>query len=758
MTDKTNILGVAAKQPVFEALQLLMGAGHELIPLNGKVPSAKGWRAAKPLEPEQAFDRLELAKGNVGVRLRPTDLVIDVDPRNFDKGDDPVRRLEAEFNIRLADWTTTVTGSGGTHHYMRVEGGQSFLNELAAYPGIEFKAFGRQVVAPGSIHPETGRRYVLRRPDPLDERVDAPAALLDLIRRSVGASAAEPGILTPDELADFLGLLDPTEFASNDLWFPVMAGSHHATGGDGLEEFLAWSAGDAGYVGHEARIAARWNSLRADSVGVRVTVGSLAELLRRKGHANAGNALSLKIDEANRSDPLDDFPDDFDDLPNFIDQKRPGDALLNRINESRFTVLTNGKYLVGRERRDERMKREVVDWSPDEAARKHMNIKSVETPEGRTVPLGDWWLKHPMRRQYDWVVFDPSPEPTTPDTYNLWRGWAVEPKIGDWSMLNRLLRDVLCRGDQVSYDYAMRWAAFMVQRPSTPAEVALVFKGPKGVGKGTFGRALKELAGQHGRQVAQPEHFTGRFNEHLADTILLFVDEGLWAGDKKVEGALKNLITEPTLTFEGKNKPIIEGPNHLHVVIASNEDWVIPATPDERRFAVFEADGDAKAKLPSGFFEGLNAQMQSGGLAAMLHDLLAADLGDWHPRRDIPQTEALAAQKVEGFRSDPIAFWWHRCLEDGQIDTLAGPSMWPASFDADSAGKDAMLLSLDAQARAMGKRVEFTKTKLARFLSKVGVDVRARTRQGGKVWAVPTLEEARADFDAWIGSPLDWDR
>src|SRR5690606_8498460 len=116
---------------------------------------------------------------------------------------------------------------------------------LDAYPGVEFKAHGRQVVAPGSIHPETGRPYASRVPDPLDERADAPEGLLDLIRRPVGASDAEPGILAPDDLAELLALLDPTEFASNDLWFPVMAASHHATAGDGLEEFLAWSAGDS---------------------------------------------------------------------------------------------------------------------------------------------------------------------------------------------------------------------------------------------------------------------------------------------------------------------------------------------------------------------------------------------------------------------------------------------------------------------------------------------------------------------------------
>lgn len=755
MPDDSNTPGMAPKQPAFEELGPLIDAGFELIPLNGKAPATKGWRHAKPLAPDKAIDRLELDKGNVGVRLRPTDLVIDVDPRNFDEGDDPVARLEADLGVHLADWLTTETGSGGAHHFMRVSDGLTFVNELDGYRGIEFKAFGRQVVAPGSIHPETGRRYALRRPDPLDEKVDAPQQLIDLVQRPAIGSEVEPGVIEPEALAEYLSLLDPTEFASNDLWFPVMAASHHATGGDGLEEFLAWSAGDAGYVGHEARIEARWNSLHADRAGRRITAGSLAELLRKRGHATAGDELSMRIDEADRTDPADDFPDDLDDLPDFI-HDAPRETLLDRINRDRFTVLSGGKYLVGREWHDARMQRHAVEWFPDEAMRKHMNIHSVSKPDGKTEGLGDWWLRHPKRRQYDRVVFDPTPGASIAEVYNLWRGWSVEPKKGDWSLLKRLLRDVLCGGDEASFDYVMRWAAFMVQHPSTPAEVALVFKGQKGAGKGTFGRELKALAGQHGRQVAQPEHFTGRFNEHLADTILLFVDEGLWAGDKKVEGALKNLITEPTMTYEGKNKPIIDGPNHLHVVIASNEDWVIPATPDERRFAVFEADADARAKLPASFFDDLNAQMRGGGRAAMLHDLLAMDLGDWHPRKDIPQTEALAAQKVEGFRSDPIAFWWHRCLSDGKLDGVEGPGLWPEPFEADTIVKDAMIDGLNYQARMMGKRAEFTKTKLARFLGRVGVDVKARNRKGAKVYAVPSLEDARKAFEDWVGAPLDW--
>jgi hypothetical protein len=754
-----------AEAPSFEfapeELEAFRGTGYELIPLHapdaldkrgrpiGKAPVGR-WRIDTPLDVDEA--KQHLAEGrNVGVRLRETDLVVDVDRRHFKEGDDPVERLQKDLGIGLFDWPHVVTGSGGDHFYLTIPTGFAVSDTVEAYPGIEFKAHGRQIVAPGSSHPATGKPYL--RDDiadvPFAAATAAPDKLLELIRRPKRPSAAEAGDYSPEQIELLLGGLDPAEYREHGRWLELMMACHHASAGEAREEFIAWSTSDPQYANDAWTIGRRWDSLHADGVGKRVTVKTLFRAL-----INAGNGQL--VDEVNRSDPADDFPDDLGDLPDFIGEQQPRDTLLDRINAGRFTVLSGGKYLVGREYLDDRMERHVVEWFPDEAVRKHMNIRSIETPDGKQKGLGDWWLKHPERRQYDRVIFDPSPTATPPEVYNLWRGWAVEPKKGDWSLLKRLVRDVLCRGDQASFDYVMRWAAFMVQQPSNPAEVALVFKGAKGVGKGTFGRQLKSLAGQHGRQVAQPEHFTGRFNEHLADTILLFVDEGLWAGDKKIEGALKNLITEPTLTFEGKNKPIIEGPNHLHVVIASNEDWVIPATPDERRFAVFEADADAKAKLPASFFEDLNEQMRNGGRAGMLHDLLAMDLDGWHPRKDIPQTEALAAQKVEGFRSDPLAFWWYRCLENGRIGYMGEPDAWTEPFEADSMVKEDMVDGANAQARAMGKRAEITKTKVARFLGKVGVDVGARNRKGAKVYAVPNLQDARKAFEVWVGAPLDW--
>jgi Family of unknown function (DUF5906)/Bifunctional DNA primase/polymerase, N-terminal/Primase C terminal 2 (PriCT-2) len=721
-------------------------AGHDLIPLIGKRPAESGWRRNAPLPASKAKARLDGGQ-NIGVRLRGNVLVIDVDPRNFEPGDDPYARLEKDFG--LSDAPLVRTGGGGFHCYCSKPAEIDVEHHLEGYRGIEFSSVGRLVVAAGSIHPDTMRLYSLD-DDPLalslSEAAEAPVALLDAIRkRPEETSTGNVEEISPMQLEKLLSKLDVTNYGGNhDDWFKIMAACHHSTGGAGVDEFVEWSVSDAEYINDEAEIRKRWQSL-----GFKPNAIKLGTLLKALSNAGRG-AL---IEEVLRSPAEDDFKDE-PELPLTAE-----DLALAEMNKTHFTVLEGGKYLVGRERMHPTLGTFTVDWFGPTAVRSHLDSRTVTLDSGNTAALGSWWAKHPRRRQYDAVTFDPSPTRKHVNIYNLWRGWAVEPVSGDWSLLKRLLLEVLCAGDQAAFDYVLRWSAFMVQRPEIPAEVALVFKGSKGAGKGTFARALRDLAGMHGKQVAQPEHFVGRFNEHLQDCILLFVDEGFWAGDPKAAGALKNLITEPVLTFEPKGKPIVSGPNMLHVVIASNEDWIVPASTDERRFAVFEASTVVRKNLPPGFFDDLNKQMKKGGIEALLYDLLKMELGSWHPRDAIPHTQALVDQKLQAFRRDPMAFWWHGLLETAGLELKKGKTKqsWEdGDVDVNSTDKQFLAADLSEVARSMRRHGTFSLTAVAQFLRKVGVDVEARDRTGNRVWRVPRLVEARAAFEDYVGGKLEW--
>lgn len=198
----------------------------------------------------------------------------------------------------------------------------------------------------------------------------------------------------------------------------------------------------------------------------------------------------------------------------------------------------------------------------------------------------------------------------------------------------------------------------------------MCFKGEKGTGKGTLGRAAAMLAGSHGLHISSPEHLVGRFNSHLQNCICLFADEAFWAGDKAGEAKLKQLVTEPTIAYEGKGRDAVMGKNHVHIIMAANGDWVVPAGLDgERRFAVFAVN--SKRRGDKAFFKALNDQLyEEGGIEGMLFDLLSRDIKGWAPRDEVPATKALVDQKV--LTMDDVERWWYNKLLDGMLPNARG--------------------------------------------------------------------------------------
>lgn len=378
---------------------------------------------------------------------------------------------------------------------------------------------------------------------------------------------------------------------------------------------------------------------------------------------------------------------------------------------------------------------------------------AVQTDKGVTQrPMGDWWLKHARRRQFLALRFLPD-EPAEVDGYlNLWRGFGVEPRPGDWPLMRQHIRAVLAAGDAAAASYIERWAAWAVQNPGEPADVALVFQGGRGTGKGFFARALKRLFGQHGLQVTSPAQLTGRFNAHMQDCCLLFADEAIAPGDKAAESVLKALITEPELIIEGKGVNAIQARNRLHIVMVSNEEWVVPAGHDERRFAVFRAS-DAR-RGDHDYFAALNHELDAGGLAAMLHDLLHLDLGGWHPRRGVPKTEALQRQK--DLSLGPAEQFILGILESGEIPATRAPG--PAfAFLSNDEGTAPGLYT--AMRRASPRLRDWSAQKLGVLLKEWGCTHHHTGRARG--WAFPPLTEMRARWDVRFGErawpePAHW--
>ena len=186
----------------------------------------------------------------------------------------------------------------------------------------------------------------------------------------------------------------------------------------------------------------------------------------------------------------------------------------------------------------------------------HNIFANVRVLEGRRfVEISRVWFSWAGRRQYmrRGILFEPGGKlDIADDMLNLWRGFAIEPKQGDWLLLRKHLRNVICSENETHFDYLIRWMALAVQSPSEPIGVAVAFRGAQGAGKGVVARTLGKIFGKHFAHITNSEQLTGRFNASLATSCLVFLDEALWAGDKKGEGVLKALITEPRLQLEAK--------------------------------------------------------------------------------------------------------------------------------------------------------------------------------------------------------------
>ena len=270
--------------------------------------------------------------------------------------------------------------------------------------------------------------------------------------------------------------------------------------------------------------------------------------------------------------------------------------------------------------------------------------------------LGSRWLEHVQRKTYDRGGLWAPPTVAPARALNLWRGFAVEPRPGGWQLMRRHIREVIAAGDKAVDEYVVRWCAWLVQHPGERAEAAVVLRGGEGTGKGTLGNALCSIFGAHASHPTSPEHFVGsRFNGHQerARSSRMFADECYWAGDRAHEGELKGMITEPERVFERKGIDPYRGRNCLHVLVSSNNEWVVPAGIDARRFVASDVSparkGDAAyfAALYGELYEDGDIRRPGAGIAAMLHELLAMDPGRLAPARDDRQRGPARSRRSE---------------------------------------------------------------------------------------------------------------
>ena len=151
-----------------EAIKYLTEEGQRsslaIFPLKGKIPlTAHGCKDATKDRAQVESWWAQYPSANIGIATGEINglLVIDVDVKHDQGkyGDESLKALESELGELPETWTA-LTGSGGLHYYFRYPEGHDIRNSASQLAqDIDIRAQGGYVVAPPSVHPDTGRAY-----------------------------------------------------------------------------------------------------------------------------------------------------------------------------------------------------------------------------------------------------------------------------------------------------------------------------------------------------------------------------------------------------------------------------------------------------------------------------------------------------------------------------------------------------------------------------------------------------------------------
>lgn len=716
-----------------EALALAQ-QGFHLFPVqhDSKLPAIEGWQNKATTDADQIkrwwLDPvLELDQDwNIGIctsrfNCAESLLAIDIDNKNGKDGSGEIIKLElAGYEIPRTRTHTTPTG--GQHLLLRVrEPVSNGVNVLA--PGLDVRGLGGYVVAPGSTI--DGRRY-----DGDDtDLAPAPEWLLNRLRSQPAASSS---VVIPGEIDQ-----DRAERRALDY----LKSAPVAVEGDGGDHTTFAVAAKLKDLGCDEDTAARlmfesWNDFCEPPWGMDELAAKVSNAYRY-----GKNEPGVDAPEAQFSPVAP--PADGDDAT----------APMERMNQQ-YAFIKKGAYVLC-ESTNEKGSYENYHMTVAGIHQYHAN-DTMQVQRGKNledVVVSKLWMSWKGRRTYESVIFSPE-KPHEDRFYNLWRGFAVKPADTPAHPSVELFKEHalnnICDGDQRLFDWLMGYFAHLIQRPYEKPLVALVFRGAKGTGKNALVERVGHLLGGHFMVADDDRYLMGNFNAHLESCLFMVLDEAAWAGDKRAEGRLKGLITGSQHVIERKGEETYKVDNLTRIAIIGNEDWLVPASQDERRFAVFNV-GDGR-KQDRKFFEAMRVGMEQGGYAHLLAYLKSYPITQ--DVNDAPATQGLVDQKLASM--SPFETWWYECIKAEAILGTGLPG-WPESINKERL-RDVFY---DWMRKRGFRQMRPSEDSIGRMLRKMAPGIHAAKQMvnGDRhpIYKLPDIETLRQGFSAHCNGKVGWE-
>lgn len=438
---------------------------------------------------------------------------------------------------------------------------------------------------------------------------------------------------------------------------------------------------------------------------------------------------------------------------------------LAKMNREYALIFGRAKHVVLHETVDEFGLPKRV-YMTETSFKRKLSTQTVLIQQGkRTIEqtFAEVWLDWPGRREYNGITFAPEREAKN-NYFNTWRGFTCKQTVyekasknaqqGFDAFLHHALNNI-CGGNKEHFHWLMNYFAHMFQKPYERPLTTLVFKGSKGTGKNSLVDRLGKILGDEHYLVADDSRYlTSNFNGHLESCLMLVLDEAFWSGDKKAEGKLKGLSTSPKILIERKGMEVHSVDNLVRMVIIGNEEWLVPASHDERRYAVFHVGEGNKGDKQ--FFKDMRVNLDEEGGNEILLSYFKNYPLDEMLVNDAPGTEELLHQKISSF--DPLTEYIFDSLNQGFFDLGEFTvEKWQDRISRTNLKsgyerfcKKKNVRSWQLSATSFGRKLN----SIFPYLSK-----ESRVRDGElfvRSYDLGDLEKARKTFSQWIGQEITW--
>ena len=323
----------------------------------------------------------------------------------------------------------------------------------------------------------------------------------------------------------------------------------------------------------------------------------------------------------------------------------------------------------------------------------------VENPgkPPKYINVYDAWVSHPQCNAVTSVVTCPLPseEPLInpyhlPQLFNRWRHWdfyshghydkfderlravplAQLMQIDEIKTVNAFVFGMLCNQDFDCFRIITLILANVLQRPDSRPEKAVFLKGPEGVGKSLFSKALvtRVFGLTHSAEFDRTEYILGHFNEAASGKAFVALEEALIA-DRQAIGRFQQLVTGELASVNGKFKNLRTEKNIATFWGNTNFDVPFAVNSNGRRYVITEVSPLVEflnAKQKTGFFDRIASILDSDRVFSYAYFLSRIPLEEWFKLRKgtVVENVELGKMKLMSMQtSKPVPSWLIGCAQ-----------------------------------------------------------------------------------------------